>query len=184
MNQRRFEELGILKQKTRIGIFGSFYEDHKKELTELQQHLHDTLGYDARISENLEKDLSRFHPEKSIRDYTVSELLIEDSHIHILVFPFPKKTDPHHLSQSVTMEFTMIRERKKPYVIVLVEEGLQENIRNSFGGVMKGSLKVENPGFEYEIIEYNKIKDTFSELTMILYRFIREIWETHFHELN
>ena len=68
MNQRRFEELGILKQKTRIGIFGSFYEDHKKELTELQQHLHDTLGYDARISENLEKDLSRFHHEKSIRD--------------------------------------------------------------------------------------------------------------------
>ncbi len=139
------------------------------------------MGYDARISENLEKDLSRFHPEKSIRDYTVSELLIEDSHIHILVFPFPKKTDPHHLSQSVTMEYTMIRERKKPYVIVLVEEGLQENIRNSFGGVMKGSLKVENPGFEYEIIEYNKIKDTYSELTMILYRFIREIWETHFH---
>ncbi|GEM_PF-3575869 len=181
MNQRRFEELALLKQKTRIGIFGSFFEGHKKDLTDLQHYLHDTLGYNARISENLEIDLPRSNPDKSIRDYSLSELLIEDSHIHILIFPFPKDTDPHHLNQSATMEYTMIRERKKPYVVVLVEAGLQENIRDSFGGVMKGSLKIDGFGFEYEIIEYNTIEDTYSELTMILYRFMRKVWENQFH---
>lgn len=180
MNHRRFEELAILKQKTRIGIFGSFFEEHKKDLTDLQHYIHTNLGYNVRISENLENDAPRSNPDKSIRDYSLSELLIEDSHIHILIFSFPKDTDPHHLNQSATMEYTMIRERKKPYVVVLVEEGLQKNIRNSFGGVMKGSLKIDGSGFEYEIIEYKIIEDAYSELTMILYRFMRKIWHTHY----
>lgn len=55
------------------------------------------------------------------------------------------------------MEYTMIRERKKPYVVVLVEKGLWDNIRDSFGVVMKGSLQLDAAGFEYEIIEYNTI---------------------------
>ncbi len=180
MDQRRFEELAILKQKTRVGIFGSFFDGHKKDLTDLQHYLHDILGYDARISENLEKDFPRSTLDKPIRDYTLSERLIEDSHIHILMFPFPKESDPHHLNQSATMEYTMIRERKKPYVVVLVEEGLQDDIRDSFGGVMKGSLQLDAAGFEYEIIEYNTIKETYSALTMILYRFMRKIWGDYF----
>jgi len=53
------------------------------------------------------------------------------------------------------MEYTMIRERKKPYVVALVEEGLQDNIQSNFGGVMKGSLKIDTACFEVEIIEYN-----------------------------
>lgn len=181
MNQRRFEELAIFKQKTRIGIFGSFFENYKKDLTDLQHYLHDILGYDARISENLEKDFPRSNQDKYIRDYSLSELLIEDSHIHILIFPFPKDTDPHHLNQSASIEYTMIRERKKPYVVVLVEKGLQKNIRDSFGGVMKGSLQIDTAGLEYEIIEYNIIGDSYSELTMICYRFMRKICKTRFH---
>jgi hypothetical protein len=135
MNQRRFEELDILKHKTRIGIFGSFFEEHKKELTDLQHYLHDKLGYDVRISENLEKDLSRSHTDKSIRDYTVSELLIEDSHIHILIFPFPKDKDPHHLNQSVTMEYTMIREKKNHMLLF----SWKKVFRKIFEIVLEGS---------------------------------------------
>ncbi|MCA1917285.1 hypothetical protein [Methanospirillum hungatei] len=125
MNQRRFEELALLKQITWVEIFGSFFESHKKELTDLQHYLHNILGYDAKVSENLDNALPRSKCDKPIRDYTLSERLIEDSHIHILIFPFPKETDPHHLNQSATMEYIMIRERKNPYVIVLVEKGLQ-----------------------------------------------------------
>jgi len=181
MNHRRFEELALLKQKTRIGIFGSFFEGHKKELTDLQHHLHDTLGYNARISENLEIDFPRSDPDKSVQDFKLSEHLINESDIHILVFPFPKDTDPHHLNQSATMEYTMIRDRKKPFVAVLVQKGLQDDMWSSFGGVMKGSLKIDAAGFEYEIIEYDKIEETYSELTMICYRFMKKIWENHFH---
>ncbi len=176
MNQRRFDELVILKQKTRIGIFGSFFEGRKKELTDLQHYLHDTLGYDARISENLEEKIPRSVPDKPVRDYSLSNRLIDESDIHILVFTFPKATDPHHLNQSATMEYAMIRERKKPYVVILIQEGLLDNIWSSFGGVMKGSLKIDATGFEYEIIEYREIDEAYSELTMICYRFLRKIW--------
>ncbi|MCA1917286.1 hypothetical protein [Methanospirillum hungatei] len=46
---------------------------------------------------------------------------------------------------------------------------------------MKGSLKVDVAEFDYEIVEYNTIEDTYSELTMILYRFMRKIWGNHFY---
>lgn len=176
MNRRSFEDLSLLKQKTRIGIFGSFSGGHKDDLLALREYLHDELGYCARISEDLTHLLSRSYPDTSSRDYALSELLIEESDIHILVFPFPTGSDPHHFTQSVTIEYTLIKERRKPRVVIVCEKGLRDSIPHSFGGVMKGSLTIDTPGFECDIIEYDSLEDTYSELTMICYRFVREIW--------
>jgi hypothetical protein len=176
MNRRRVEELSLLKQQTRIGIFGSFSEDHKRDLLALRKYLHDELGYCARISEDLTHLLPHSYPDKSSRDYALSELLIEESDIHILLFPFPTSSDCHHFTQSVTYEFALIKERKKPFVVLICEKGLRDDVPHSFGGVMKGSLTIDTPDFECEIIEYISLKDTYSELTMICYRFMRKIW--------
>lgn len=176
MNRRRFEDLALLKQKTMIGFFGSFSEGHKEGLLGLQGYLHDELGYNACISENLESLHPRSHSDKDIRDYEVSEQLIEQSHIHIIVFPFPKELDSHHHDQSATIEYTLIKDRRKPHVVILCEKGLRDAIPDSFGGMMKGSLKITTPGFEPDIIDYEKLEDTYTDLTMICYRFLRKIW--------
>lgn len=176
MNRRHFEDLSLLKQKTRIGIFGSFSEGHKEDLLALREYLHDELGYCARISEDLTYLLSRSFSDTSSRDYGLSELLIEESDIHILVFPFPTDSDSHHFTQSATYEFALIKERRKRCVILLCEEGLRDNVPHSFGGVMKGSLTIDTPGFECDIIDYDRLEDIYPQLTMICYRFVREIW--------
>lgn len=176
MNRRRFEDLSLLKQKTRIGIFGSFSEGHKEDLLALREYLHDELGYCARISEDLTHLLSRSYSDTSSRDYALSELLIEKSDIHVLVFPFPTDSDSHHFTQSVSIEYALIKERRKPCVVLLCEEGLRDSIPHSFGGVMKGSLTIDTPGFECDVIDYNSLEDIFPQLTMICYRFVRKIW--------
>lgn len=175
MNRRRIEKLELLKQQTRIGIFGSFYESYKKDLLGLQRYLHDDLGYHARLSENMLDLLPRDYSDQDEKNYALSEVLIENSDIHILVFPNPKKSDPHHLTQSVSIEYTLIKERKKPYVVILCQKGLRDNAPGSFGGVMKGSLKIVFPDFEAEIIDYESLEDTHPELIMICHRFLMKI---------
>ena len=127
----RKNQLDDLKKTTKIGIFGSFYETRKSDLTSLKQFLISN-GYNARISEDLdtrkEKDRKKKDP---VYDRKLSEGLINDSDIHIFVLVRETKDDPSNLIQSVSMEIERLvtleecREKSARYCAVYLENGLR-----------------------------------------------------------
>jgi hypothetical protein len=172
----RIGYFSFLKRQTRIGIFGSFIPCHKQDLLAMRDYLKDILGYRACISTDMRQKHNGLFTNDDREALALSEDLIEWSQVHILVFPYPLRTDPFHLDQSASMEYAMIRERKKPCVLVLCEQGLRENRPDSFGGVMKGSLKERCLDFSPEIIDYDSLPGVYEEIAMFCNRSLETIY--------
>jgi hypothetical protein len=173
---QRLALLGGYRKTVRIGIFGSFYNSHKKDLIALRDYLR-SWGYEnARISEDLddrpEEERKIDDPKKSLE---LSERLINESDIHIFVVCKREKSEPDTLNQSVTMEFERVCTLRQTghltadYVAVFIQKPLKE----TSGGVFKGRvLTMQN---EWFIEEFERIEEIFKISRQLCYDCLRKM---------
>jgi len=173
---QRNKQLVSLKQKTKIGIFGSFTESRKTGLLALKKYLCDN-GYNAWISEDLDK---RSDHERKKRDPAcdrkLSEKLIKDSDIHIFILPREHDGEPSNLAQSVSMEIERLHtldecERKSAkYVVVFAETGLM----GTMGGVCEGLLASKK--YDWPVREFDDIQDVFKPARQFCMNCIQDMY--------
>ena len=163
---------GDIKAGLPIGIYGSFYNGKKEELLQLRDYLRDLGFKKTRISEDLdERPILDRHTPNPRYDRMLSKKLIDQSVAHIFVFLMPKDGDPVNLNQSVSMELerliTLIETGKKidQDIMLLIEKGARDNIKDSLGGVCKGLIEEqkdnENPA---DIIDFKKLTPYFQAI--------------------
>ncbi len=173
---QRNKQLVSLKQKTKIGIFGSFCESRKTGLLAFKKYLCDD-GYHARISEDLDK---RSEHERKKKDPTCdrkfSEKLIKDSDIHIFVLPREHEGEPSNLAQSVSMEIERLNtldecgKKSAKYVVIFSETGLM----GTMGGVCEGLLASKKD--DWSVREFEDIQEIFRPARQFCLNCIQEMY--------
>jgi hypothetical protein len=172
----RSKQLVNLKRETKIGIFGSFYGGRKAALIALKNFLLEN-GYNARISEDLEKRPSKEWKKKDpVCDRKLSEKLIRESDIHIFVLPCEHEGEPHNLIQSVSMEIEHLHtlsecgQKSEKYVAVYSETGLI----GTMGGVFEGLL-ISKKG-NWTIEEFDDIQEIFKPARQFCMNCIQDMY--------
>jgi len=129
------------KKNTNIAIYGSFQQSRKGDLLALRGYLR-AYGYlNARISEDYCDRLDPGAEDRPIKDVNLSDLLMDESSIHIFVF-VKEHQDEHYLIQSISMEFqrlsTLIQHgiKEDQPAAIYIEDGLEKIA----GGVFKGRI--------------------------------------------
>jgi hypothetical protein len=157
----RNKQLASLKHHTKIGIFGSFSGSRKAELLALKKFLCDN-GYNARISEDLDKRPDHERKKRDPEcDRKLSEILIEESDIHIFILPREQEDEPSNLIQSVSMEIERLHtlsecgKKSDKYVAIYAEKDLL----GKMGGVCEGLLLAKTG--DWSIQEFNEIQEIF-----------------------
>lgn len=170
----RHDEFELLKRRTPIAIYGSFYRDRRGDLVRLRDYLRGQ-GYAARISEDLDDGTGSEIP--SIRDRELSERLIDESTAHIFVMPRRRPKESDTLIQSVSMELerlcTLIEcgAKQRQPIAVFFEEGLMDRERWGFGGVCRGLLARQTT---WTVGEFEHIEDIFAEARSFC---MQALWE-------
>lgn len=142
------------KGNASVAIYGSFQQSRKKDLLALRDYLRNSGYSNARISEDFCDRLDPRTEDGPIRDVNLSDLLMDESSIHIFVFVKENKNE-HYLIQSVSMEFqrlsTLIRHGIKgdQPVAIYIEEGLERVA----GGVFKGRVAQNEHGWDIGFFE-------------------------------
>lgn len=174
-----FFSFNKLKATLSVGIYGSFYGDHKNELIALQDYLKKNGYKNTRISEDLDKrPLSeRENPDPSYARY-LSEQLIHKSEVHIFVLFLPDTTDPGNLNQSVSMELERLNTlieygiKKNQDLIILLQNGLRQKIKGCLGSVCSGLLMKK--GDSWDIVDFPTIESTYKAVFHFCYRCIEK----------
>lgn len=158
----RLERFRSLKAQTPIGIYGSFYEDRKKDLIRLRDNLQGH-GYNARISEDLDGGSGGIGGIKqSVWDRELSERLINESDVHIFVVPRRREGESDTLIQSVSMELERLNtlvecgNKKNQQIAVYYESGLMDLKKWGVGAVFRGLI--DRPQ-SWTVGEFERIDD-------------------------
>jgi hypothetical protein len=137
------------KENINIAIYGSFQQSRKRDLLALRDYLR-AYGYlNARISEDYSDRLDPGTEDGPIKDTRLSDLLMDESSIHIFVF-VKEHQDEHYLIQSVSMEFqrlsTLMQHgiKEDQPAAIYIEEGLEKIA----GGVFKGRIAQNEHGWD------------------------------------
>ena len=122
------------KEDSPIGIYGSFSKGNREYLVSLKTTL-TYEGYNARLSENMEKDYPQDPGEKrhaySLR---MSDTLTRESEIHI-VFLFHEPEGQHAINTSACMELKTLYDSLCPRVLVIYESDSLRQCRSMLMGI-------------------------------------------------
>lgn len=142
------------KGNINIAIYGSFQQSRKGDLLALRDYLRANGYLNTRISEDYCDKLDPGTEDGSIKDIKLSDLLMDESSIHIFVF-VKENPNEHYLIQSVSMEFqrlsTLIQHgiKEDQPVAIYIEEGLEKIA----GGVFKGRIAQNEHGWDIEFFK-------------------------------
>ncbi|KUG19444.1 hypothetical protein ASZ90_010831 [hydrocarbon metagenome] len=171
----RTQLYGYLKNTINIAIYGSFQQSRKEDLLALKDYLQKYGYLNTKISEDVSDRLDPTADGGPIRDITLSELLMDESSIHIFVF-VKEKEDEHYLIQSISMEFQRLSDliefgvKRDQYVAVYVEKGLEKIA----GGVFKG--QVMRNKHEWDIDFFRNIKEIFTPARRFCERSLADLY--------
>lgn len=164
-----------LKEHTDIAIYGSFQQSRKRDLLALRDYLRANGYLTTRISENYSDRLDPGTRDGPIKDVNLSDLLMDESSIHIFVFA-KEYQDEHYLIQSVSMEFqrlsTLMQHgiKEDQPTAVYIEEGLEEIA----GGVFKG--RIAQNEHEWDIEFFKDIEQIYKPARRFCERSLAEIY--------
>lgn len=142
------------KENTNIAIYGSFQQSRKEDLLALRDYLRANGYLNTRISGDYCDRLDPGTEDGPIKDIQLSDLLMDESSIHIFVF-VKENSDEHYLIQSISMEFqrlsTLIQQgvKEDQPVAIYVEEGLEKIA----GGVFKGRIAQNEHDWDIEFFK-------------------------------
>jgi hypothetical protein len=137
------------KEDTNIAIYGSFQQSRKRDLLALRDYLRANGYLNTRISEDYSDRQDPGIEGGPIRDVNLSDLMMDESSIHIFVF-VKENQNEHYLIQSVSMEFqrlsTLIQHgiKEDQPAAIYIEDGLEKIA----GGVFKGRIAQNKHGWD------------------------------------
>lgn len=164
-----------LKKNVNVAIYGSFQQSRKKDLLALRDYLRANGYLNTKISEDYCDRLDPGTEDGPIKDAKLSDLLMDESSIHIFVF-VKENLDEHYLIQSVSMEFqrlsTLIQHgiKEDQPAAIYIEEGLEEIA----GGVFKG--RVAQNEHEWDIEFFNNIEQIYKPVRRFCERSIADLY--------
>lgn len=144
-----YNETDRIKGALPIGLFGSF---RRPFLELLKRHFIEKEGFKARISYDLRTKYPK-PPEQyqSAYDVFLSERLLEESRIHIVIF-FKEEGGEDGINDSATMELGMLRTHHKyrskigQYSLILCESGYDNR---NIGGMRRGIRPYTNKEWQW-----------------------------------
>ena len=163
------------KENTNVAIYGSFQQSRKEDLLALRDYLRANDYLNTKISEDYCDRLDPGMEDGPIRDIKLSDLLMDESSIHIFVF-VKENQNEHYLIQSVSMEFqrlsTLIQHgiKEDQPAAVYIEKGLEKIA----GGVFKG--RVAQNEHEWDIEFFKNIEQIYKPARRFCERSVADLY--------
>jgi len=153
------DELIELKKKCKIGIFGSYTNANKTQLSLLQIFLKSNNYLNTHLATDLQETFNRFEGEtESEYDHRISDKLITYCNIHIFVV-FCENAEEHGTNISVFGEIQESRHRRRKNIILYYQKGAQHQVGNYF------KTYLVDPNYSWKPYDFKKeLKEKYDQI--------------------